>query len=162
MHALIRSAFVATAAVFLIPQAVSAQPAKVPSALIGTWKLDAAASHFTSPRVIKSETRTYAQEGGKVVMHSVSTDTKGKDLKVSFSAAYDGKFYPMTGNPVGDSIALKLSDPRTVEATVKKGQAVTAQSKTVISADGKRMVQTRNTKVGAGQAVDKLTFVKQD
>jgi hypothetical protein len=58
MHAIIRPALAATAAFLLVPSTATAQPASAPSMLNGTWKLDPAASKFTSGPAIKSETRT--------------------------------------------------------------------------------------------------------
>ena len=159
MHAILRSALVATAIVFTIPAA--AQSADT-SPFNGTWKLDSAASKFTSARVIGSETRTYEVSGDKVKMTSTGTDVSGKQMSVSYTAAYDGKYYPMTGNPVGDNIALKRIDGRTVEATVRKGKKVTGHGKTTVSADGESLVLTRSLLREKGKsAVDELHFVKQ-
>jgi len=159
MRAFIGSAFLATAVILAVPQAAVAKPA--PSALNGTWKLDPAASKFTGP-AMKSETRTYEVTGNKVKMKATGIDASGKPIKFSYSAAYDGKFYPMVGNPVGDSISLKRIDARNVEATVKKGKAVSAYAKTAVSSDGQHLTLTRKMLKGkAAPAVDSLSYVKQ-
>lgn len=156
----ISSAFVA-AAIFLVP-AAHAQPATAPSPLIGTWKLDPAASKFTSGQSLQSETRTYEMNGDKISLTATGVDGSGNPTKYSYTAAYDGKFYPMTGNPVGDSIALKRVDDRTIEATLKKGDAVSGYGKTTISPDGERFTLTRKMMRGKdAPAVDELAFVKQ-
>src|SRR4051812_14970131 len=65
----------------------------------GTWHLNPAKSKFSSPGKEASETRSYYFSGGKLTMKSSSKDPAGKELQFSYSAAFDGKFYPMTGNP---------------------------------------------------------------
>jgi len=109
-----------------------------------------------------SETRTYEVKGNRVTLTASGLDGKGKPTKYSYSAAYDGKFYPMVGNPAGDSLALKRIDPRTVEGTVRKGAAVSAHAKLVVSADGKHLIFTRKMLRPKGApAVDELAYDKQ-
>jgi hypothetical protein len=157
---IIRSAFVAAAAIFMVPQAVAA-PATAASPLNGTWKLDPAASKFSGP-AIRSETRTYEVTGDKVKMSSTGTDASGGSISYSYSAAYDGKFYPMIGNPMGDSVSLKRVDARTVDATVKKGGAVSAHAKLSVSANGERLTFTRKMLRGKeAPAVDTFIYAKQ-
>jgi len=72
----------------------------------GAWHLNAAKSKFASPAKEQSETRTYTVSGGKIAMKSSSKDMSGKTMNFSYSAAWDGKYYPMTGNPNADRISL--------------------------------------------------------
>lgn len=159
MRTIIQSAFLATAAMAMVPQAALAKPAA--SAFNGTWKLDPAASKFTGP-ALKSETRTYRVTGNRLKLTASGIDAAGKPTHFSYSAAYDGKFYPMIGNPVGNWIALKRIDARTVDATVKKGKAVSAYAKVTVSADGRHLTLARKTLRGkAAPEVDTLAYVKQ-
>ncbi len=159
MRAFFGSAFITTAAIVMVPQAALAKPA--PSALNGTWKLDPAASKFSSP-ALKSETRTYRVTGNRVKLTASGIDASGKPTHFSYSAAYDGKFYPMIGNPIGNWIALKRIDARTIDATVKKGKAVSAYAKVTVSADGKHLTLARKTLRGkAAPELDTLAYVKQ-
>lgn len=160
MHPILKSALAAAAIAFL-PQAATAQPADASSPFSGTWKLDPAASKFTSGPAITSETRTYEVKGDQVTMNSTVVDSLGKEMKFSYSAAYDGKYHPFVGNPVADSITLKRIDARTSEATVKKGDAVAGMSKVTVSPDGQRLTMTRKVVRPSGEAVDELVFAKQ-
>ena len=63
-------------------------------------------------------------EGIKVSVDGVSGD--GRKHSYSYTAHYDGKDYPVTGNPAADTIAYKRIDDNTVEATTKKGGKVAA------------------------------------
>ena len=90
------TAFIAASALAVSQVAVAEPDAKLWN---GTWHLDAAKSKFASPSKEASETRTYHYSGGKLTMKSSSKDPTGKAMNFSYSAAFDGKFYPMTGNP---------------------------------------------------------------
>lgn len=160
MHPVITSAVVAAALLF--PQAAASQTADASSPFVGTWKLDPAASKFTSGPAMTSETRVYEVKGDKLMLKSTVVDGSGKEMKFSYSAAYDGKYYPFVGNPVADTIALKRVDARTSEATVKKGDKVAGMSTIVVSPDGQRLTMTRKMmREGGEPAVDELVFVKQ-
>jgi hypothetical protein len=162
MHAILKSALFSFALISLAPPIAASESSDAPSPLAGTWKLDPNASKFTSGMSMQSETRTYEVKGNRVKMTSTGIDGAGKPTKYSYEAAYDGKFYPMIGNPAGDSLALKRIDPRTVEGTVKKGAVVSAHAKLVVSPDGKHMMFTRKIlRPKAKPAVDELAYDKQ-
>lgn len=146
----------------LTPAVATAQDAAAASPLNGTWKLDPATSKFPSGRVMKSDTRTYEVNGDKIKMTATGTDGSDKPTKYSYSAAYDGKYYPMIGNPLADSIALKRIDARTTEATIKKGGAVAGSSRLEVSADGEHLAFTRKMMNGkAAPVADEISYVKQ-
>ena len=105
---------------------------------IGTWKLNPDKSKLTSMPSPKSMTRTVEPAGDamKVTYDGVASD--GTPVAFSFTVSYDGKYSPVTGSgqPFGaDSIAAKRLSPRTVESTLKKGDAVVAKAETTISGD---------------------------
>ena len=66
----------------------------------------------------------------------VSAD--GKPIHIEWSGKLDGKDYPVTGDPNGDTRSYQKLNDRTLAVTVKKNGKVTATARTVISADGKR------------------------
>ena len=119
---------------------------------VGTWKYDAAKSKFTPGPAYKSRTVQVEAhgEGIKVTVDGVS----GDDTKhaYSYTANYDGKDNPVTGNPAADTIAYKRIDDNTVEATTKKGGKVSANIKIVVSKDGKNMTVTSKGKNEKGEA----------
>jgi hypothetical protein len=157
MHNLIRPAVFAAALAIVAPSMALAKPATSP--FNGTWKLNTAASKFGShPQA--TETRVYDVKGNKVTLTSTGTDMAGKPTAYHYSATYDGKWYPMIGNPIGDSISLKLVNPRTIAATVKKGSAVTSNATVVVSGDGKHLTLTRHYP-GGRLAADVSVFDKQ-
>lgn len=162
MHPICKSALLAFAFISIAPPTVASESSGTPSPLAGTWTLDPNASKFTSGSSMQSETRTYEVKGNHVKLTASGLDGAGKPTKYSYTAAYDGRYYPMVGNPAGDSLALKRIDPRTVEATVKRGAAVSAHARLVVSADGKHLMFTRKVlRPKSAPAVDELAYVKQ-
>src|SRR2546423_3348600 len=105
MNRRIKSAMIFATVAMAVPQGVSAAG---PNAKLwnGTWHLNPATSKFQSTAKEQSETRTYDISGGKVTMKSSSKDAAGKELNFNYSAAWDGKTYPMAGNPNAGSISL--------------------------------------------------------
>jgi hypothetical protein len=119
---------------------------------VGTWKYNAAKSKFDSGPPYKSRTvKVEAHgEGIKVTVDGVSGD--GSKHGYSYSANYDGKDNPITGNPMIDTIAYKRIDDNTVEATTKKGGKVAGNVRIVVAKDGKSMTVTVKGKNAKGEA----------
>ena len=126
----------------LLPQAANA---KGPDAKLwnGTWHLNTAKSKFTSEAKEQSETRTYSVSADKVTMKSSSKDMAGKTLNFSYSAGFDGKWYPMTGNPNADSISLTAVSDREIKASSHLHGKPSVESTATVSADGKHLTLTR-------------------
>src|SRR5262245_41333062 len=76
-------------------------PAK--PAFAGTWKLNTAKSTYTPGPTPKSQTAVLeAVDGGmKVVSDRVESD--GQKVHFEWTAKFDGKDYPVTGDPGRDS-----------------------------------------------------------
>ena len=126
----------------LIAFAASPQ-AQAPKGLIGTWKLNVAKSKFSPGPAPKSMTITYSAVGtdGTKIVADI-TPGEGAAQRWEMTAHYDGKEYPVTGNPTADSISLKKIDDVTGESTFKKDGKVTATNVRKLSADGKTLTIT--------------------
>ena len=112
---------------------------------MGTWKLNEAKSKFTAGST-KNHTVVYAPAGDKVKVTVDGTDAKGKAAHNVWTGKFDGKDYPVTGDPDSDTRAYTKVDDRTLTMTVKKGGKVTATGRIAVSADGKsRTVNTSGT-----------------
>jgi hypothetical protein len=77
---------------------------------LGTWKLNAAKSKSEGMPLPKSMTRTVTADGDKVKYSYEGVMADGTAVAYSFTVAYDGKDYPVTGSgmPGGaDSISIK-------------------------------------------------------
>jgi hypothetical protein len=113
--------------------------AQAPKGLMGTWKLNAAKSKFSPGPAPKTMTVTYSAEGNniKIVVDAVPADGAAQHWEMT--AAYDGKDYPVTGNPNADTISMKRVDDMHGESTFKKDGKVTAVNVRTLSADGKTL-----------------------
>jgi hypothetical protein len=125
--------------------------AQAPTGMAGTWTLNSAKSKFSPGPAPKSMTITYAPSGNmmKITVDAVTAD--GAKQHWEMSGAYDGKDYPVTGNPDADMISLKLVDEKTGESTFKKGDKVMATNTRTLSADGKVLTIASEGVTGKGE-----------
>jgi hypothetical protein len=69
---------------------------------------------------------------------------------------FDGKDYPVTGDPTSDMRSYKTINDHSMELTAKKDGKVTMSGKIVVSADGKSRTVTVNATDAEGK---KITMV---
>jgi opacity protein-like surface antigen len=140
-----------------IPQGASAA---APNAKLwnGTWHLNAAKSKFDSSGKEQSETRTYDVSGSKVTVKSSSKDPSGKTLTFSYSAGWDGKWYPMVGNPNANRISLTAVSDRELKATSQLNGKPSVESVATVTSDGKHLTLRRKMLRMKGAPTDVLEF----
>ena len=124
----------------------------------GTWHLNIAKSKFGAAGKEESETRTYDYSRGKLTMKSTSKNGAGKEITFSYSAALNGKSYPMTGNPNADSLSLTAVSGRQLKANSRFHGKLTVQSTATVSADGKHLTLKRNYVAMKGKPSELLEF----
>jgi len=110
---------------------------------IGTWKLNEAKSKF-SPGAPKNSTVVYEAAGDSVKVTVDGTDGDGKATHNEWTGKFDGKDYPVTGDPNTDTRSYRKVNNLTLAFTNKKGDKVTISGRGVISADGKTRTVTIN------------------
>jgi hypothetical protein len=120
-----------------------ALPAQAQDQGIGTWRLNVSKTTMSpGPKPVSSTVTIEASDGG---IKQVTEQSLGLGAsKSEFTARFDGKDYPIRGNPNADVVALKRVDDRSYEVIGKKGGKVTISSRVTLSADGKTrtVVQT--------------------
>jgi hypothetical protein len=112
---------------------------------MGTWKLNEAKSKIGAGAP-KNTTVVYeaAGDGMKVTVEGV--DPEGKPTHNEWTGKFDGKDYPVTGDPSQDARSYKMISDHKLQLTVKKDRKVTTSGPIVVSADGKtRTVTTSGT-----------------
>jgi hypothetical protein len=119
---------------------------------MGTWKLNEAKSKLV-PGMIKNTTVVYAAEGDSVKVTTDGTGVDGQPMHTEWTGKFDGKDYPLTGDPSADSRAYTKVDDHTLTLENKKGGTVTTSGKIVVSADGKTRTLTTSGKNPAGKKV---------
>jgi hypothetical protein len=111
--------------------------------VMGTWKLNLAKSKFIPGPTPKSVTMKREPSGANGIHYVTDTVTaQGATEHVEYTATYDGKEYPVKGDPNRDSISIKKIDAHHYEFTNKKAGKVTASGGGVVSPDGKTLTIT--------------------
>jgi hypothetical protein len=103
----------------------------------GTWKLNPTKSTISAPSPRGEIIQVKADENSIEVTSDVADPVSDKTIKSSYKAAFDGKDYPVIGDPHEDSIAFHRIDANTLKATAKKGGKSVAEYTLVVSADGR-------------------------
>jgi len=112
---------------------------------IGTWKLNEAKSKIAAGAV-KNHTVVYEAVGDQIKVTVDGTDGAGNAVHNEWTGKFDGKDYPLVGDPTADSRAYRKQGARTLLMTVKKDGKVTINGRIVVTANGKsRTVTTYGT-----------------
>jgi hypothetical protein len=128
---------------------------------MGTWKLNEAKSKF-APGVPKNHTVVYEAAGDDVKITADGKDKDGNATHNEWTGKFDGKDYPITGDPNSDTRSYKKVNDRTLEMTGKKDGKVAVSGRIVVSADGKtRTVTVGGTDADGKKFQNKVVFDKQ-
>ena len=158
MNGYIKTPLIFASLTLAVSQAANA--ATPPNAKLwnGAWHLNTAKSKFASAAKEQSETRTYTVSRSKITMKSSSKDMSGKTMNFSYSAAWDGKYYPMVGNPNADRISLTAVGGRAFKARSTLHGKPSTDSTATVSADGKHLTLSRKMLRIKGAPTDVLEF----
>ena len=108
---------------------------------LGTWKLNEAKSKI-APSMPKNHTVVYEAAGDSVKITVDGTDKDGKATHNEWTGKFDGKDYPVTGDPNSDLRSYTKVDAHKLKFTVKQNGKSTTTGRAVISADGKSRAVT--------------------
>ena len=128
---------------FLLVLTVSSTVVSGADMFSGTWKVNVAKSKFDPGPGLKGQIVTFQVVGTdwKVVVDSTSAD--GKTTHSEWIGKFDGKDYPMKGDPNIDTRSFKKVDDYTLDIIAKKGTKVLTTTRTVYNKDGKTRVSTQ-------------------
>jgi hypothetical protein len=128
---------------------------------LGTWKLNEAKSKF-SPGAPKNTSVVYEAAGDNVKVTVDGVGADGKPSHNEWTGKFDGKDYPLTGDPAADTRSYKKIGARTLELTNKMGGKVVVSGKIIISADGKsRTVSISGTDASGKKMTSTAVYDKQ-
>jgi hypothetical protein len=128
---------------------------------MGTWKLNEAKSKIGAGAP-KNHTVVYAPDGDNVKVTVDGVDADGKPTHNEWTGKFDGKDYPVTGDPTSDSRSYKKVNDRKLELTAKKDGKVTLTGTIEVSADGKtRTVKVRGTDAKGKKISSTAVYDKQ-
>jgi hypothetical protein len=108
---------------------------------MGTWKLNEGKSKF-SPGATKNTTVVYAAAGDMVKVTVDGVDKDGKPVHNEWTGKFDGKDYPVTGDPAIDARSYSEAGANTLKMTLKNTGKVVGTGTIVVSADGKTRTVT--------------------
>src|ERR1700757_2185060 len=111
------------------------------SPMMGTWKLNEAKSKF-SPGAPKSTTVVYEAAGDNIKCTIDGVDGQGKPSHTEWTGKFDGKDYPVTGDPNQGTRSVKLINDHKMDVDMKKDGKVSASGHIEIAADGKTRTVT--------------------
>jgi hypothetical protein len=112
---------------------------------MGAWKLNEAKSKITRGTA-KNAVVTYQVIGNQVKVTLDGTNAMGKPAHNEWTGRFDGKDYPVSGDPTSDVRSYKRLNNRTLEFAARKNRKVVVSGRVVVSADGKsRTVTTSGT-----------------
>jgi len=124
---------------------------------MGIWKLNEAKSKIPTGAP-KNTTVTYEAAGDMIKVTVEGVDAAGQATRNEWTGKFDGKDYPVTGEPNADARWYKVVNARTMTFANKKAGETTVTGQIVASADGKSRTVT-TTATGADGKKVKTTAV---
>ncbi len=141
-----RKTVFSTLAAFLIGFAVCLAA----EANMGTWKLNEAKSKL-NPAATKNHTVMYEAAGDNIRVTVDGTAADGKPVHSVWTGKFDGKDYPVTGDPAGDARWYKRVDANTLDFGGKMAGKEMVTGRISVSADGKSRTVTTTTTDASGK-----------
>jgi hypothetical protein len=128
---------------------------------MGTWKLNEAKSKF-SPGTARNNTVVYEAAGDSLKITVDGVDSEGKPAHNVWTGKFDGKDYPVTGDPNSDMRSYASVDANTLALSVKKAGNELVTGRIVVAANGKsRTVTTSSTDSKGNKISNVATYDKQ-
>ncbi len=103
---------------------------------MGTWKLNEAKSKIPAG-MVKNSTVTCAADGDNMKVTTDGTTGDGKPLHTVWTGKFDGKDYPLAGDPSTDSRSYKAVDDHKLDLSGKKNGKEVNSGHVEVSKDGK-------------------------
>ncbi len=119
---------------------------------MGTWKLNEAKSKL-APGAVKNNTVVYEPSGDTVKITVDGKDASGNPVHIEWTGKFDGKDYPVTGDPNSDTRSYIWRSEHHLTLKGKKGGKVTTTGTIALSPDGKSRTVTSTVTDAQGKKV---------
>ena len=119
---------------------------------VGTWKLNEAKSKVPAGAA-KNTTVVYTAAGDSYKCVVDGVDGAGKPAHNEWTGKFDGKDYPINGDPSADTRSVQKVDARHYKLANKKGGKTTTTGTIEFSADGKTRTLTTHSTDAAGKKI---------
>ncbi len=129
--------------------------------LVGTWKMNAAKSKYRPGPAPKSTTLKYEAQGDGLKITADIANADGTTQHELYTAKFDGKTYPVNGDPDRDMATMKRIDANTTEVMGTKGGKPTVNFRRVVSKDGKTLTLTETGTDGTGKKVNNVVVYEK-
>jgi len=106
------------------------------NANLGTWKLNEAKSKIPAG-VGKNTTVVYSASGADIKVTTDGVNAAGQPAHTEWTGKFDGKPYPVTGDPAADYRAVKAKGQRMLLLANMKGDKTVSNGKVELAKDGK-------------------------
>jgi hypothetical protein len=161
-HGYARPWLVRACTALLVGPVLACTEVRPPDPLVGTWTLNVQRSKFRPPGLPpQSMTVTYEQTGSGLRSVSMVVLRDGTSSRSEYTAAYDGKDYPISGGTQIDTVSMRQIDALTTECIGKRGgQRVQSYTRQVY-ADGRVMIVTQKAADSTSPAADHLVFERK-
>ena len=127
---------------------------------VGTWKLNEAKSKLAAGSP-KNLTVVYTAVGDNYKCVVDGVDGAGKPAHNEWTGKFDGKDYPLTGDPSADTRSLKLTSPGHYALTNKKDGKATMTGTVELSADNKTRTLTVHMTDAAGKSLTSIAVYER-
>jgi hypothetical protein len=128
---------------------------------MGTWKLNEAKSKF-APGATKNTMVVYEAVGDNIRVTVDGIDSKGKKTRNQWTGKFDGRDYPVSGDPNSNARSYKRINDRTLEMAMTRTGYQVGTGRIVVSADGKsRTVTTSGTDSQGNRFKNTAVYDKQ-
>jgi hypothetical protein len=115
--------------------------AKIFDVQIGTWKLDPAKSTLTRD-MGRNDMVDYEWSLNKVKCTISGVDAHGNPMHSEWRGKFDGKDYPVTGDPASDTRSYTKVNDHTLNFVAKKGGQAVYNGAIVVAPNGKSRTVT--------------------
>ncbi len=120
------------------------------SSFMGSWTLNEAKSKF-SPSSGKITKAVWETAGENVKLTTDGVDANGAPTHTEWTGKMNGRYYPISGSSLADTMSLTRAGSRTLVIRQKKGKRLTLFGRIVVSADGKTRTVTVHGTGAAGK-----------
>ena len=122
------------------------------NANMGTWQLNEAKSKLGAGPA-KNTAVAYEAAGDSIKVTVDGIDKEGKPSHNEWIGKFDGKEYPLIGDPAADTRSYKQINSHTLLFTNRMGGKATLTGRIVVSADGKSRTVTTHATDADGKKV---------
>ena len=128
---------------------------------VGSWKLNAAKSKFSSDAVARAQVLKFEATPAGIKLTSEGTDAQGKAMHGEYTSNFDGKEVAWTGNPSADMATPKRIDDSSYENIWKLAGKQTMKSLVVVSKDNKTLTVTQTPSGAQGEAASSVAVYER-